>query len=829
MRRTSAVHQHTNCDDDDNVVVVVVKLLLHVRPSSDIHLSLSLHSVFHWCFVEARGEMHRTSPALIRWRSPASLLHSAGLGAPNRWLLMRFDGPSRTTHDENDGGAPPQQPRLAELPETMQAKEVSPSFTPFPLPMYDEAMGFGPTRLRNIPDVELAAQRVEQRRTTTTSTTMFADESGMDEAAAFLATMEDDDAVPHSSLHDALDQAEPATSSGAAAKEAANDDNAADDWFGGYVADERFPIVDRLTCRRTVTELLHQFLQRPERIARTATILDLASTLQQRSNAEVEVVLYELSQLFSPHGNGLRFLTTQVVKFGRPYSVSSELTSAFISLVEALTEMLVEAQPQRLAESPAMLVQLLHFLALIKVFQPNKWYEMNANSPQNRADYSHPQGINRNTAYQRVGEDLFDAVAESLLRPGGLQGFSLMELVGTLGGLIGVVERPDGALTTALVEAILQRWASENNSAKVEENTAVMEQLYFLLAMTETTEYNDVLLARLMDAEGGNVRLPKILPTRGPSFFAAAGRDAREEVRRAATQMLEEAITTAKSAKDEELVAALVDAGHGLLLSRRAKDEAVSVAQRLHLNALSLQHMPAMKTVADRLHAEEEERHAHASSSSSSPHGHQHTYLVEHEGRLFHPIRTFTSSLEYLRSLNNMYLLHSSVVGNSISSLTSCVQRLQTGKDGLVVSYSCLRELSALSYTAEAENTRMLAKRALRILAEQLAKGRVVLLSYAEEVELHDAGTYCNEDLILWTVAAYCAREMPLLKVHTLMSSTSIARNPHHFLKGEHSPLTRSTDLYDPSLPLLRALRSKELRSITHHTRLQKPIRKIAS
>lgn len=38
----------------------------------------------------------------------------------------------------------------------MMPKNVSKTFTPFPLPKYDADLGYGPVRLRDIPDIAVA-------------------------------------------------------------------------------------------------------------------------------------------------------------------------------------------------------------------------------------------------------------------------------------------------------------------------------------------------------------------------------------------------------------------------------------------------------------------------------------------------------------------------------------------------------------------------------------------------------------------------------------------------------------------------------------------------
>jgi len=125
--------------------------------------------------------------------------------------------------------------------------------------------------------------------------------------------------------------------------------------------DERLRILDRLVCRRSLKDLLHQFTSRPQREARTATVLDLASTLSLRRTEEFTSLFYELTSLFATSsgntqaggglGVGLQFLVAKVVKFGRPYYVTDELMKAYLVLLASATEYFTQVAPHHLFPS----------------------------------------------------------------------------------------------------------------------------------------------------------------------------------------------------------------------------------------------------------------------------------------------------------------------------------------------------------------------------------------------------------------------------------------------------------------------------------------------
>lgn len=748
-------------------------------------------------------------------------------------------------------------------------KRVSPEFSPFPLPKYDKDLGFGPVRMRDVPDIDTAERRMRAHAETYP-------------AAVATAVFEGDETGLFSALSAMGDEAEvatgPSTTEAVRApspEEEMRVTDEEDDVGGGYRVDERFPVLDRLHCERSVDDLLTQFMERPAVVARTATILDLASTMQARSDTEVERVLYELGSLFAPDGNGLQFLVVSIVKFGRPYHVSSSLTTAYIRFVNAATEAFVRADPQRLAHSPSLFIQLLHFLALIKVLDPNRWYSANPNAGQNRADYSHPRGVNRHTAHLGTGEELVDFMVE-LVRDGAngesspfLDTCTPSQQLDILGGFAGVMKdgKPEGEVTRPIVRSLFARWASEEYELRTEDAADQLERLYLQLALIDSL--NDTVLHALLGdtvVQQHSLRLRTQVPLRlspslssrprGPDFFAAVSHDRRQSVKAAAVGLLDDSLRAANEKQDEALVQALMESGMELLLTLKDKDAAVGFACRHRFDSRVLRAIPSMTTVADRLEKQQQQqqqkedrrsgaryavvspskrssvqdvqatRSAQLEDSVAEDAAHRSaSYLAEHLGKSVHPIRTLLTNLDYVNSVDNVYVVHSSAVETSADQLISAVRRLHSGKDSLVVTTSCLRAIAVQSYYAPEESKRRVARKALDVLSFELEKGRVVLVPLSEELAVHDAGCFCDEDLMLWTLAALFAREMPLVKVHTLMSRTSLTYSSFHRQHGGHSPLARASDLFNPSVPLLSALRGKELTSVTHRAKLQKPVK----
>ncbi|EPY23938.1 hypothetical protein STCU_07387 [Strigomonas culicis] len=564
-------------------------------------------------------------------------------------------------------------------------------------------------------------------------------------------------------------------------------------------------------------------------------------------------MLYELSSLFSPDGNGLAFLANVVYKYGRPYTVADEVMKSFMVLVDALEDLLVEVQPARLLASADLYIQLLHFLALIKILEPNKWYTNNNNSPSNRSDYSHPIGINLTSAHKQTGAHLVDHMMELLLRrdPAGapnplLASCSVAQLIDLLGGFAALMPdgRPNGAITRAILEVLEANWSRQNSVVQSVEEMERIERLYFTLSASDVR--HDGLLASLLDeaCDGAAAAKEELAPgshpplrlsdalraaaaarRRGPFFFSAVARDARAAVKRCAVAMWESSFAAAKAAGSRALVQALAESGMELLLACPDREQAARTALRVGLHGEALQGIPFCEVLAERVVEEAQGRDpiqlsrllkdtqpqlAHARPRT------EESYVRLFKGQRVHPIRTFLASLEYVNDMDHLFLLHSSILDRGVHELISVLRRLRTGKDTLLLTTAGLKAIQAKAAYGASAKQRKACERALEMLSFEMEQGRVVLLTCVDEILLHDAGVYCDEDLLMWSVAAYLAREMPLVKVHALVSPSSPAARPHHLLKGPHSTMRRSSDLYNKDMPLLSALRSRELRAATH-------------
>ncbi|GET89751.1 hypothetical protein, conserved [Leishmania tarentolae] len=773
------------------------------------------------------------------------------------------------------------------LPSSMYPKDVSSDFIPFPLPRHDASMGFGPVRLRNVPDIEEARARMAraaQGPPRGGASTQLQDDDGDNAEAASALWAELSGETTGTSVDIATASVAVAPPEDSEVLSRALDEQ--DEDLLGYRVHRQFPLLDVLECDRSVDDLLAQFWNRPQREARTATVLDFAATLQRRSNEELTRVLYELSSLFEWDGNGLQFIAAKVLKYGRSYTVSSELTKAFVQLVDAMTVAFVEEQPHRLAESPALLVQVLHFLALVKIMEPNKWYTLNPNAPQNRADYTHPRGVNRTSAHVTTGRVLLDFLEDmttsghSLTAEGAVddqeassarpplpqhatfrftEGWSEDDILDVMAGFSGVM--PDGKAPLTVVQALLdelwRRWSKVGFVLSGSEQAARLERLYMMLQVMDIQR--DAVLDALL---GGQIRAhdraksistlpalfyerddtppltlaPALTQTRGPDFFSAVSRDKRAMVKAAALQLLTASLAKSRDDGDVVLQEALVESGTELLQSLTSKSEALAFAQREQFDVIALRAVPRMTDVAQRLAEQRAEAPFFPLTASAGGlpdtaavlahlSSHPAPYVVLRKGRRVHPVRTLVSNLDYVAAVENVFLLHSSGVSKCVDALVAVVRRLRSGKDALIITTSCLWALQAVAKYGATEKRRATADRALDIVSYELEAGRAILMPVTDELYLHDAGTYCDEDLMLWTLAAYLARDVPLVKVHTIMSRRSRARNPQHTLRGEHSPLTSTGDLYNKSTPLLQALRSKELRAVTHHPVVQRPVR----
>ncbi|ORC91690.1 uncharacterized protein TM35_000052860 [Trypanosoma theileri] len=738
---------------------------------------------------------------------------------------MRFDGSGE--------GEAQEAVRYKKLPSSMQPKPLPNNFTPFPLPKYDEDLGFGPVRLRNIPDIEKAKQREKQKEVAVMESIMegeMGNEQLQESSTLQLQTKkeEKDEEILHSFSSEELSFS---SSSG--------------DALGGYSVSSDYPLIDRLYCERSLEDLLSQFMDRPQVEARSAALADMASTIQHRTDEELVRMFEEISSPFTPDGRGLNFLGTVVRKYGRPFRVTTSLLTAYVNLVNAASVVFVQEQPWRLSNNPKLIIQLLHFMALIKIFEPNKWFTFSNHAPSNRADYKHPRGTNKNTAFWCTGEDLFDHMLW-LIEEGEGEEKSLLldlcsndQLVDLLNGFAAVM--PDGkaigSVFNSIMKIFVQRIQMHPNDSWKPEDIATIERMYFTSVMADSS--NKDLLKFLLN----NTIYP-----RGADFFAAVSRERDEMVHEKALSMLQESIDKSNKEGDTSTLLALLESGSELLLSISNKDIAYNFAMRNEFDQRILKSFTYFDVIAEKLQVEQSRISAQipvslrdvqvqlcssmrenvlsASETMKTSLDSLPNYLAKHPKRRFsQSLRTMLSQLEYLNSMDSVFLLHSSLMTTSTDQLISAVRRLPTGKDSLIVTSSCLRELSVKSFTSPKIKEREACKQALEIIAYELEKGRVVLVPFSEEIRLHDAGAYCDEDLMLWSIAAFFARELPLVKVHTLMHSDCTARTPYRFLKGQHHLLSSTNSLYDKDAPLLSALYSKELKLVTHHTKLRTAVR----
>ncbi|EAN79140.1 uncharacterized protein TEOVI_000280200 [Trypanosoma equiperdum] len=726
--------------------------------------------------------------------------------------------------------------RYRPIPESMQPKHLEDNFTPFPLPKFDESLEYGPVRLRNIPDIEAAKERRRGSRLAATEVLL---QETLQEENQFATSGKGDGnmAIAITERH-TEDVTTPAADSRFPSQTMSPCSH--EEEMRGYVVSRDYPLIDRLHCTRSIEELVAQFEDRPQIESRVAALADMASTVSFRSDEELLRMFTAISAPFSVDGRGLNFLTVKVSKFGRPYYVPNSLLPAYVNLVDATTIALVREQPWRLSASPALFIQVLQFMALIKVFEPNKWFTFSDHAPSNRADYRHAIGVNHSTAFWGTGEELYDFMVE-LLRveddgriPTMLDLCTREQMVDLLSGFCGVMPggKAVGDVFKTITDAFLRRVRNDISGSWGAHDWAIVERMYLVTVLCDAGN-NEILQLLLSDTAS----------PRGPDFFAAVSRTKDTPTKKRALCLLQEAIDNASVKADKVTLLGLLESGSEFLLSLVDKGVAHTFATQNLFDYRILNSFLHCSLVADRLRVEQSvitsripsslrdvqvqmlmsnERNALNPLTSSLP---GNSGAIATAPKLKRPLMTMLSQLEYLNSIDSVFILHSSLMATSTDQLVSAVRRLPSGKDSLIVTMSCLRALSVKSLTSPSMKERIACARALEIVSYELEKGRAVLLPFSEEILLHDAGAYCDEDLMLWTVAAFLARELPLVKVHTLMHSNCTARTPYRFLKGGHNLLVSSRSLYDKGAPLLSSLHSKELRLVTHNVRLRTPVR----
>ena len=412
-------------------------------------------------------------------RMPMLIGARGGIGASTCPHLMRFDAPPPT-------GARPT-PTMKPLPDSMRPKETDPTYTPYPLPTRDATFEYGPTRMRNVPDVHRA--RLEEQARSASKNTVFAD-----------------DVVDSESLFDMLEDEDIPTATPQPQKEAphakterpAFEEPVVEEEYVDPIESARLELVEGIRGRRLETarsDLKRQVTDVPERyISKTtrlsemsecvrpldelltiyqqtfyredqdhihcATLADLVNTVHRQSDEELCKMLYSISSMFDLErtiGSFFKRLHMHDAAFGDPNGaakISVQLFLSYVHFIRTLEEYLLEEAPERLEKVEVLNALLtmyshLRFRDLTSWASPSDDYQVHSLKSGNTG---------RGTVVFHLGEALYGAVMYNVAS----SSFAIKDpseeaswLIRMLGGVVSAdTKNPDGAAANALLRRI---------------------------------------------------------------------------------------------------------------------------------------------------------------------------------------------------------------------------------------------------------------------------------------------------------------------------------------------------------------------------------------
>lgn len=650
---------------------------------------------------------------------------------------MRFDG---------------ERPKVnfKEVDASLRPRVLDSNHTPFPLPRYDEAFGFGPTRMQNIPDVARAKASAREHAKRVEST---------------LEEMNDNSDV----VYDAL-QHVPETS------HVAHNPLPAP----AYYQQPGFPVIDRLVCNRSVDDLLTQFLEHPIQEGKSAALADLTSTLQSRSPEELATALSILGGTIEADGKGFNFLAKRVEGRMTNFWAPGPLLGAFTAFVTEMESMLLshdEAGSLLSRCPPYVLVELLHFLAKAKILEPDLWYTRHDTQKSNMATSLGSRGHNKHHYLKGYGLSLLDGIKDLL---GGdtsltfVNRCSSKELVEILAGLSGIDPSGfvEGKAANEILQSILYKIPEEEAEVGLE---ATAETAGYLALVTEMAHISNDTVYSLVDR----------YPPTGQSLMALAKR------RPVSQDLLEKRIREFHSnlATPQRLDASEV--WHGVCEVLQAfpdKKRSAALISELGLDFLVLQSIPHFQPVCELL-KQQQTNELHSSTKRSAQ-----------------PLFTYCAGLPRIRGLAAACVLHSSTIGYDLTPLVQVCQRLRGGRVGLLVSTHTLLTIARLATSSARPVVRERFSRSLQLLAYEIRRKRACLVTLSDEIgHVGDAGSYADEDVITWNLMASLNKDAPMTLPKALVSKRHTASAPYRHLKNSHGETFRVSSnaasiLYSSSL-----------------------------
>jgi hypothetical protein len=711
---------------------------------------------------------------------------------------------------------PPAAVRFKPLAASMMPAHLPESYVPFPLPRYDTDLGFGPTRLENIPDVERAALRMAKTAIGERQLPPFGAVAEADSSSATLTSISDEktsalDATPKKDT--------PPTPTKMEGSRAG---------VPGYVPDEYgAPLVERLKCVIPLRDLLHRLRTRTADHEFAATLVDISSQVPSYTAEEMVEAISAVHNVFDVTRGMKAFHRKHLrVQFsGRPFDTPNfEMLNAVFGFVEAVEGRLcVASYSDMFLTHHAVVIEMLHFMSVIKIFRPVEWYSVRESGDCRLGDYSHPVGnIGKYTAHKNFGWEFFDVLSVTAAENRGdfLNRASVEELVEILAGFIAVLsaEFVPGDVSSAIMGRIahvvrqqdqanmeIQKNADDVDGCQKEANLveetvrnetqrrrdALVSRVFFLSQMLYMTNVPRNLLelfqtirfptADFFSAHHGNIDVALV------ERFCTALSLARNE---------EGPGSKGASEDGGSSVAALLEAGQQLVMRIKDLSLATSTAARLQLDRELLCLIPIAARYVD---AQDEIETkclsqisplvgspvvTEATSAASQLDGEQKKAngVKSNKKKSWDP-KTVLASTAVLETMDSILVFHSSIVKTVFvtAQLVRAIRACRSGATALIVTASSLQALHCRSLLTSSAAERRALDNALLTLTNEIYHRRVVFLPFSEELQFREVGTFFDEDSIVWSVGVRLAAKFAKPKCRALMDLHSKAALAHRF------------------------------------------------
>ena len=666
--------------------------------------------------------------------------------------------------------------RFKPLAPSMIPIKLSDDYTPFPLPLYDTDLGFGPLRVDNVPDVEIAAKKMQERRGAESSRRTTTDEvevrdGDLDESGLGRFTVDLMDVDPTANANGE----EPGLTKRDEEENrvATSLDHTEEDAMQAYVQDPYgYPLVDRLQCVMPLGKLIHRLETRASDTEFAATLADITSQLPSYSASELIEAISAIHGMFDPRRGMKAFHRAhlRIRWLGRTFdAVNAEMLDAVLNFVTGVEQLLCEEEADMLVRYPGVVVEMLHFLATIHIFKPVEWYTVREVGDSRNGDYCHPAfNVGSKTAHKTPAWELFDILCVTIVENRGefLSRATPEELVEMFAGIAAVLsaEYIPSDVARAILNQFLSHFSSNEQTSEAikSHRDKLLCRMFFIAHLVYMSNIPKPLLDLVKGAK-----------TLTAEYFAAASQISPYD--ESIVDQWATAMSNAAARGQDDEAAGLLESGMQVIMRMKRVPEAVQLVVNRDIDARTLALIPqAMPYLSTSLQTA-----ALANNKIES------TELMmandaKHVTKEWSP-RTLLASMRQLQSLDTIFVFHSSIVVNnnqgkstggtpSVSAqLVQVLRACRSGTVALIVMASSLHALHTRLLTCKVPAERDALDNALLTLVNEIYHQRVVFVPFSEELQMREAGTFFDEDSLVWSLGIRITAKLPKPKCRALM------------------------------------------------------------